>query len=159
MRHYECITNNFSGGLFKYVQEVSLFDEHPFEHEFFLRIVQSFPFMKKLSLTNNKPQNDKSSRKNDVQSLPIIKYLHLAYLDIHEVHDDYTEQLLVDTITYLPNDIFLQINYKSLQRVTNNFTRDTTRNNCAKMTYVCLFNKPEFPQDLQNYFPLATKIR
>jgi hypothetical protein len=33
---YYYITNNFSGGLFKSVREISLFDEHPFEHDFFL---------------------------------------------------------------------------------------------------------------------------
>jgi hypothetical protein len=29
--HYENITNNFPGGLFKYVRMVSLFDELPFD--------------------------------------------------------------------------------------------------------------------------------
>ncbi|CAF1013573.1 unnamed protein product [Rotaria sp. Silwood1] len=38
-------------GLFKYVHKVSLYDEHPFEHEFFLQIAQSFPFMKKLTIS------------------------------------------------------------------------------------------------------------
>ena len=56
MEYYDNITNNFPGGLFKCVREVSLFDEHPFEHEFFLRISQSFPFVEKLSLMNFKPQ-------------------------------------------------------------------------------------------------------
>jgi hypothetical protein len=45
--HYKNITNNFPDGLFKYVRIVSLFDERPFEHEFFLRISQSFSFMEK----------------------------------------------------------------------------------------------------------------
>ncbi len=36
MPYYDDITNNFPGGLFQYVRVVSLFDEHPFEHEFFL---------------------------------------------------------------------------------------------------------------------------
>ncbi|CAF5226773.1 unnamed protein product, partial [Rotaria magnacalcarata] len=44
MEYYDHATNNFPGGLFKYVRVVSLVDEHPFEHEFFLQIVQSFPF-------------------------------------------------------------------------------------------------------------------
>ncbi|CAF4136474.1 unnamed protein product [Rotaria magnacalcarata] len=41
--YYLKITNNFPGGLFRCVNIVSLFDERPFEHEFFLRIAQSFP--------------------------------------------------------------------------------------------------------------------
>ncbi|CAF1425397.1 unnamed protein product, partial [Rotaria sordida] len=43
MEYYGDITNNFSGELFEYVRVVSLKDEHPFEHEFFLRIQKSFP--------------------------------------------------------------------------------------------------------------------
>ncbi len=37
----------------KYVCKVSLFDEHPFEHEFFLRIAESFPLMEKLTVVND----------------------------------------------------------------------------------------------------------
>ncbi|CAF1050282.1 unnamed protein product [Rotaria sp. Silwood1] len=36
LRYYHNITNSFQGGLFKCVCEVSLFDERPFEHEFFI---------------------------------------------------------------------------------------------------------------------------
>ncbi|CAF3804906.1 unnamed protein product [Rotaria socialis] len=35
LKRYDHITNNFPGGLFKCVEEISLFDERPFEHEFF----------------------------------------------------------------------------------------------------------------------------
>ncbi|CAF1019079.1 unnamed protein product [Rotaria sordida] len=59
MKYYDNITNNFPGGLFKHVDNVSLFDERPFEYEFFLQIAQSFPFMKKLTINNNKPQKNK----------------------------------------------------------------------------------------------------
>ncbi|CAF2754633.1 unnamed protein product [Rotaria sp. Silwood2] len=40
---YKNITINFQGGLYKCVREILLMDERPFEHEFFLRIAQSFP--------------------------------------------------------------------------------------------------------------------
>ena len=59
LKVYNNITNNFRGGLFTSVTEVSLHDERPFEHEFFLRIAQSFPFMDQISLTNKISQNDK----------------------------------------------------------------------------------------------------
>jgi hypothetical protein len=52
---YHNITNDFPGGLFKCVREISLRDERPFEHDFFLRIAQSFPFIKNLSLHNYEP--------------------------------------------------------------------------------------------------------
>jgi hypothetical protein len=54
-KEYHKITNNFPGGISKYVREISLFDEQPFEHYFFLQISKSFPFMKKLTLINGKP--------------------------------------------------------------------------------------------------------
>jgi len=53
---YQYITNDFSGGLFKCVHTISLYDECPFEHDFFLRISNSFSFIKKLILLNNEPQ-------------------------------------------------------------------------------------------------------
>ncbi|CAF5033202.1 unnamed protein product, partial [Rotaria sp. Silwood1] len=61
MPYYDNITNNFPGGLYKYVRAISLFDEYPFEHEFFLRIQKSFPFIEELSVINYKSQNEKQS--------------------------------------------------------------------------------------------------
>ncbi|CAF4115845.1 unnamed protein product, partial [Rotaria sordida] len=49
MVYYENITNNFPGELFKCVQSVTLFDERPFEHTFFMQIAQAFPFLKELT--------------------------------------------------------------------------------------------------------------
>ena len=37
---------------YEYVRMVSLFNEKPFEHEFFLRIQKPFPFMESLSINN-----------------------------------------------------------------------------------------------------------
>ncbi|CAF1463531.1 unnamed protein product, partial [Adineta steineri] len=45
MQYFDEISNNFPGGLFNYVRVISLFDEYPFEHEFFLQIQKSFPFV------------------------------------------------------------------------------------------------------------------
>ncbi|CAF2096269.1 unnamed protein product [Rotaria magnacalcarata] len=83
MHYYFNITNNFPGGLFQYVRKVSLYDEQPFEYEFFLQIAQSFPFMKDLSIINDKPQRNKLSRKskkiNNQDLSIIIKYPYLNY--------------------------------------------------------------------------------
>ncbi|CAF2739187.1 unnamed protein product [Rotaria sp. Silwood2] len=102
MEYYGDISNNFPGGLFNYVRMVSLFDEHSFEHEFFLRIVQSFPFMEKLCLINHKSQNCKQfyESNNDNRNLSVIEYSFLSELVIVEVHDDYIEEFLLDTKTY-----------------------------------------------------------
>ncbi|CAF1626231.1 unnamed protein product, partial [Rotaria sordida] len=39
----------FPSELFKCVQSVTLFDERPFEHTFFMQIAQAFPFLKELT--------------------------------------------------------------------------------------------------------------
>jgi hypothetical protein len=56
---YENIADTFPGGLFTCVSNVSLDDENPFEHEFFIRIAQSFPFITRLTIINRYAQNDK----------------------------------------------------------------------------------------------------
>ncbi|CAF4520899.1 unnamed protein product, partial [Rotaria sp. Silwood2] len=149
--------NNFPGGLYTYVRVVLLLDERPFEHEFFLRIQKSFPFMEQLTLNNQKSQNRKQSYElnNDNRNLSVIQYSFLNVLDMVEVHDDYIEQFLFDSKTYLQNNVLLYINYKSLKRVTHNFTRDATRINCTKINELILFGKTERSNSLQEYFPYA----
>ncbi|CAF1524954.1 unnamed protein product [Rotaria sordida] len=73
-KHYEFITNNFLDGLFKYVREVSLYDERPFEHEFFLKIAKSFPLMERLTVNNDKPQKNQFDElsKDDNRHLSVI---------------------------------------------------------------------------------------
>ncbi len=82
-----------------FVFKVSLYDERPFEREFFLQIQKSFPFMKELTVKNKKPQKNKLDRnsKNDNQDLSIIKYPDLTELILEDIHDDYIAQFLVDT--------------------------------------------------------------
>jgi hypothetical protein len=160
LTYYDNITNKFPGGLFKCVREVSLFDEHPFEHEFFLQIAQSFPFMKKLILNNWKPQTNKlyTESMNGNEQWSIIEYPHLIDLDLVRTHENYVEQFLLDTRMCLPGCVGLFINYKTLRRVTHNFTRDATRINCSKIDWLSLCNKPEFSHHFEDYFPYATIV-
>ncbi|CAF3334282.1 unnamed protein product [Rotaria sp. Silwood2] len=155
LKHYYNITNNFPGGIFEYVREISLFDERPFKHEFFLQISQSFPLLKKLTVINVKQQNNKHSRisKNGKENLSIIKYPHLTELDLTLVHKDYIRQFLLDTKTCLPNNVYLLIDYRLTKKITRNFTRNTTRTNCAKLGYVFFSRRLEFPEHLKDYFP------
>ncbi|CAF3412615.1 unnamed protein product [Rotaria sp. Silwood1] len=158
MPYYDNITNNFPGGLYKYVRAISLFDEYPFEHEFFLQIQKSFPFIEELSVINYKSQNEKQSYEsnNDCQNLSLIEYSFLNELAIVKGHDDYIEQFLFNTKTYLQNNVLLHINYESLQRVTHNFTRENTRINCAKINKLQLYGEATCPNSsLQEYFPYA----
>jgi hypothetical protein len=158
IQYYCNITNNFPGGLFNYVRVVSLFDEHPFEHEFFLRIQKSFPFMEELSVINQKSQNRKQSYEsnNDNRNSSVIEFSFLRKLDIIDVHDDYIEQFLFDIKTYLHHNVLLSIKYESLRRVTHNFTRDATRINCAKVNKLYLRGARKCSNSsLKEYFPYA----
>ncbi|CAF1450628.1 unnamed protein product [Rotaria sp. Silwood1] len=149
LNYYESITNNFPGGLFTCVHHISLFDERPFEHEFFLQIAKSFPFIKDLRLCNLEPQN------NNKQQQSIIEYPHLIILDLRKIHVNYLEQFLNNTKMSLLNDIILHVNYNLLQRVTDNFTRNAARINCSKVQRLFLYNKRELSPGLKDYFPRA----
>ncbi|CAF1179457.1 unnamed protein product [Rotaria sordida] len=159
LEHYDAITNNFSGGLFTCVRRILLFDERSFEHEFFIQISQSFPFLEKLTVVNQKQQNNKSFRtsKNVNQNLSIIHYPHLNELDLTAVHIDYIKQFLFDTKTCLPNNVFLLIDYQLMKKVTRNFRRNTTRSNCNKLNTILFYRKLTFPEHFKDYF-LHTNI-
>ncbi|CAF3841188.1 unnamed protein product, partial [Rotaria sp. Silwood1] len=120
---YHKITNNFRGGLFQSVMEISLVDEHPFEHEFFLQIAKSFPLMRTLHVHNQEPQ------KNNNQQWSIIEYSHLVQVDLLGSHENYLEQFLNNTKTCLLSNICLRVDYNTLQRTMNNFTNDAIRVN------------------------------
>jgi hypothetical protein len=157
MTYYSNITNKFPGGLYEYVRIVSLFDEKPFEHEFFLRIQKSFPFIEILCVNNKKPQSRKQSyQSNDNhENLSLIQYSSLRELRIANVHDDYIEEFLFDTKTYLSKNLDLYIEYESLERITHNFTRESTRINCTKVDKLYLFDESKSSNSLKEYFPYA----
>jgi hypothetical protein len=153
-KYYDKITNNFPGRLFECVRIVSLFDERPFEHEFFLRIAQSFPIMKKLIVNNRKAQKNKQCKKseNEKENLSIIEYHHLNELSLIGAHEDYHEEFLLDTKTCLPTGVSLRINHRPLTKVTHNFERDATRINCSKINYLFGKNVIRLPQHVKDYF-------
>ncbi|CAF1278671.1 unnamed protein product [Rotaria sordida] len=64
------------------------------------------------------------------------------------------EEFLFDTKIHFQN-IFLRIKCESLQRVTQNFTRDATRINCVKINKLELSGEPLYSDSLQQYFPHA----
>ncbi|CAF2130851.1 unnamed protein product, partial [Rotaria magnacalcarata] len=156
-KYYEYITNNFPDGLFKYVREVSLYDERPFEHEFFIKIAKCFPFMEKLTVYNKKPQLNKFDERStdDNRHLSVIQYPYLRLLDLFDARDDYAEQFLLEFKTCLPIKVDLHVHFSTLNRVTHNFTRNATRMNCAKIIdAVVPCGKPSaLKQLLKDYMP------
>jgi len=143
------ITSNFPGGLFKCVREISLDDECPFEHEFFLRIAHSFSFTEKLNLNNHELQQ------NDNRQWLIIQYSHLTKLNLVEAHENYVEQLLNNTKTCLLNNVHLRVCDNTLKKVTDDFTRDATRVNYSKIIRLIVFGYKVELSKLKDYFPHA----
>ncbi|CAF2072992.1 unnamed protein product [Rotaria magnacalcarata] len=165
MSYYQYISNQFPGGYYPHVRLVSLYDEYPFEHEFFLRIVQSFPFMERLVLSNIEPQQHKQSHKstNDDCHLSIAEYSHLIELDLERATDDYVEEFLSDRNyveeflsdrkTCFRKNIRLCVMTETLLRVTKHFTRDDTRMNCTKVGNLLLWSEWRSSKYFQEYFP------
>lgn len=154
VNYYDDITNNFSNGLFYGVHKVSLFDERPFEYDFFFRIAQSFPFMRELTVKNKKAQENKlyKTLNNNNQDLTIIKYPHLIELDLIAAHDDYVELFLLNIKSNFSQNVSLSANYESLKRVTHNFERHATRINCSQIKlalYGCDF---QLSKHVKDYF-------
>jgi hypothetical protein len=141
------LTNSFPGGLFQFVHHVSLFDEYPFEHEFFIRISQAFPYLKTLKISNDSPKNDKQHQQS------IIKYPYLTRLDFYDSHNDYLQEFLDENRTYLPDHVILDVAYCAFRQVTNNFTRASTRINCKKIRLPYKIHKDNVPDHCYHYFP------
>ena len=157
---FHSIANHFPGGLFKSVRKITLFDEQPFEYQFFLNIAQAFPLINELSLNNRKAQKYKNYRisEDNSEHLPLIKYLHLNKLRLIDAHQDYLHLFLDHTTTFLPNCLSLNISYVSLKRVTGHFTKDRLRINCRKVIRLQICDKCELSQDIKRYFPHVKQI-
>jgi hypothetical protein len=142
------LNNSFPGGMFHKVRYMVMKDSRPFEHKLFKLISQDFPFLNNLFVINNQPQNDQQ------QSFSLILFPHLENLMLQASHVDYAEQFLDDKKTHLPRLQTLSIKYESLAMVTNNFTNDATRLNCAKVEVLYLEEPFVRPENFHQYFPL-----
>ena len=153
--YLQCITNNFPRVIFSHVLYLSICDILPFEHEFFLRLAQSFPLLKHLTVSNTFPQVSTSQSTDDAkQSSTIVIYPHLNYLSVMCSDVTYAEQFLLETRTHLPCLTQLRIELSKLKIVTENFTRDVTRRNCAGVNELITETRLTRSTELSFYFPL-----
>ncbi|CAF1401937.1 unnamed protein product, partial [Rotaria sp. Silwood1] len=141
------LNNSFRGGMFNKVRYLSMTDDRPFEHELFKIISQDFPFLEKLSICNKKPQ------KNKQHSSTLITFSHLIFLDLKPAHMIYAKQFLLEQNTHLPRLLILNIRYKTLTKVTNNFTNNAARLNCSKLKYLHINGTYDLPSNFHQYFP------
>ena len=150
--HY--ITSRFPGGTFANVRVLRLRDIcRSFEHSFFARIARSFPLLNELAVSNTTEQIGRSIRQLNklIQVSSVIEYPHLAKLDLTFVHIDYVEQFLSSMNTRLPCLTKLWVRYEHLISVTNNFTRDSTRINSAKLKHI-IFYEPMYSVQSREFF-------
>ncbi|CAF0933832.1 unnamed protein product [Adineta steineri] len=153
--HMECIhpiSHGFPGGMFMNVANLRIRDmSNSFEHSFFAKISRSFPLLRRLSIQIKIEKKEKSE---EVSS--IIEFSHLVELKFISAHIDYVEQFLPDMKTRLPSLIKLIIRYEHLATITENFTRNSTRINCAKLKSIEFHDETPMihSKDFYLYFPL-----
>jgi hypothetical protein len=145
------VGNTFPSIVFNHVRILTVHDSIPFQDEFFLRLSYSFPLLEQLCVINLKPQSSLSDQSN---VNVYVKYPHLTFLSLRDVHIDYLEQFLNDTKTSLPCLTQLTADYNYLRIVTENFTRDRTRASCANVIKLNINEINVHSQDFHLYFPL-----
>ncbi|CAF4738988.1 unnamed protein product, partial [Rotaria sp. Silwood2] len=154
--YLEYIGNTFPSMVFSHVIKLTVHDILPFKHEFFMRIARFFPLLKIMCVFNLRSELQKSHKlnSNDNQLHSIIEYPYLVSLSLFNSHIDYVEQFLNQTKTYLPRLTKLKVDYDELTIVTENFTRNATRLNCAKVKQLIIRKTIVHSKDFYTYFPL-----
>jgi hypothetical protein len=155
--HLEKITNKFPNIIFNNVTYLMVADAIPFKYEFFIRIAKAFPLLKYFSIVNitSPLWNFNSYTADNIDSRSYIEYLNLTSLDVNFVDDYYIEQFLLNTKTYAPRLTEINVRFDRLRIVTENFTRDATRDNCRnikRLIFEKTINYP-YPEELYLYFP------
>ncbi|CAF4477034.1 unnamed protein product [Rotaria sp. Silwood2] len=163
MERINYITHSFPGGMFMNVRVLHMCNHfHPFEHDLFDQISRSFPLLSNLRVTNLTPQNENRSQQlvKSEETSSIIEYSHLVELRFTSAntHIDYVEEFLCNLNTRLPCLSKLHVEYKHLATVTENFTRNTTRMNCAKLKHIHFYHKLGIvrSKNFDLYFPLLS---
>lgn len=153
----EDIGNLFPDVIFNNVTYLLVQDLFPFNHQFFIRISKSFPLLKHFRIVNFKCQssrNTNSHLSDNAQSYERINYPYLTKLNLMCATTDYVEQFLNETKAYVPCLIELSICYNDLRIVTEDFTREQTRRNCACIKKLNMFVTLAHSKDFYSYFPL-----
>jgi len=152
MEQMHIVTNNFPGGLFMSVRKLCVNDSlRPFEHDFFAHISRAFPLLNRLSIYNLNGQRKKLI---DEQASSIIEFSYLLELHLTWAHIDYIQQFLFQSNTSLPCLNKLHAQYEDLITVTENFTSDAARANCAKLKHIIFDLIPVvYSENFYDYFP------
>jgi hypothetical protein len=143
------LDNSFQGGRFHKVRYLAMDDDRiAFEHKLFNVISEDFPFLQFLRICNHYSPSIKK------YSLTLITFPYLTMLDLQDAHDDYAELFLLTKNAYLPCLLNLSMQYKSLTRITNNFTNDPMDFNFSKLKSLGIYQPFIRPKNFHQYFPL-----
>ena len=96
----------------------------------------SHPLLCRLTIHNTIEQKEKSQELSS-----ITEFSHLVELKCVYVHINYVEQFLSDLNTRLPSLNTLHVRYEHLITITENFTRNATRINCAKLKSIKFYDE------------------
>jgi hypothetical protein len=141
---------NLPSGIFASVRFLMLYtnNQQSFEHQFFVKVSQSFPCLERLYIIGTEPQLFNN------QTLPLIEFLYLKMLIFDEnIHLDYILQFLTHTKTHLPKLDGLQINYEDLTAVTHVFTNTEILVNCARVTDLYVNEQFVRSTEFNRFFP------
>lgn len=153
----EDLGNIFPDSVFNYVTYLLVEDIYPFNHEVFIRVARSFPLLNHFRIVNLEQQSSRyisSVSSNNTPSNAIAEYHHLTLLNLRCVNTDYIEQFLNEAKTYVPCLTELTVSYNDLRIVTNNFTKEETRRNCAKVKRLTMIGSFVHLKEFYLYFPL-----
>ena len=156
---FEDISNKFPGGSFPLVRKISVSEMYDsFEHDFFLRISCSFPFVTSLSIYNRIPQKNKRLDQLDpvdrrLSPVQFTHLTHLTHLTMSHISIDYLEYFLIDINVQMPRLRNLSVDYNQLVTVTENFSRDATRRTCSNIKHLDFDTSMAHCQELYEYFP------
>jgi hypothetical protein len=145
---YFDLNNSFQGGTFDKVRQLTIHDRIPIKYKFFQLISHDFPFLNSLSISNNQPMKDKQ------YSSTLITFHFLTFLDLRVAHIDYAELFLLRKTTHIPRLLNLSMEYKSLQKLTNNFTSDPIHFNFETVKSLDVCQSLVSLENFRRYFPL-----
>ncbi|CAF2820108.1 unnamed protein product [Rotaria sp. Silwood2] len=145
--NFHHLNNSFQGSIFEKVKSVKITDIHPFEHEFFKIISQSFPFLQYLSVQNDEQQ------KNKQHLSTLIIFPHLRNFNLTLAHIDYAEKFLMKKTTDLPCLAYLRIKYEQLVIITNHFTNNSIEFNFSQLKFLSTVEPFVCSENFHLYFP------
>jgi hypothetical protein len=146
--YYFNLNNSFQGGMYDKVRRLTINDRIPIKYELFQLISHDFPFLEFLSISDDQAMKDKQ------HSSTSITFLFLTFLDLKNVHIDYTELFLVRKNTHLPRLLNLSVDGNSLTKITSNYTSDPMDFNFGTVKSLDVCHPFVRSENFRHYFPL-----